>query len=242
VTVAGCLVPARAAADGPTADFTWAPAVASAGQQVVLTSTSTTTGAAITAAVWDFDGDGVFDAVGTSVGTVFAVAGVHPVELQVFDAQGNVATAVHSVSVGPPAPQPAPEPAPAPLIAPAPAALMTPFPVVDMQGRLLPGGVEVTRLTVQAPVGARVRGVCLGRDRGCPRRTIVRRVRPGGHGARLGLLERRLRAGAVIEVYVTDSHAIGKYTRFRVRGTGAPLRRDLCVAPGGLVPSRCPGG
>jgi hypothetical protein len=244
VTVAGCLVPAAAVAENPIADFAWAPAVAVPGERIVLTSTSAADATGIVAALWDFDGDGVFDAVGSSVATNFLVPGPHPVELQVIDGHGNAAIAVHAVTVGLSQPAPPPPPPP-PVIAPAPPPLvprlMTPFPVVDLQGRLLRAGIEVTRLTVLGPAGARVRGVCLGRRSGCPRRTIVRRVRPGGHAVRLGLLERRLGSGAVIQVYVTEPDAIGKYTRFRVRPRGAPVRRDLCVAPGGQAPSRCPG-
>jgi hypothetical protein len=214
----------------------------------VLTSTSAPQSggpdAAIAASLWDFDGDGVFDAIGTSVTTTFAVAGPHAVQLKVIDLAGDSATAAGTIPVGPPLPLASPPPPPVTqaLAAPLPApGLMNPFPVVRLQGRLLRHGIRVTRLTVHAPAGARVRGVCLGRHRGCPRRTVVRRSRSSRLGVRLRRLERRLRPGAVIQVYVTDTAAIGKYTRFRVRAGGAPFRRDMCVAAGGLLPSACPG-
>jgi hypothetical protein len=248
--VAGVLVlvgPATALANGPTASFVFSPAAPPAGQMVVLTSTSTPAArdTPITASLWDFDGDGVFDALGASVTTTFATPGPHVVRLKAIDAAGDSATADGTVPVGPPLP---PAPPPPPVVAqgiPAPAlpppGLMNPFPVVRLQGRLLRRGVDVTRLTVLAPAGARVRGVCLGRHSGCPRRTVVRRSRSSDRAVRLRALERRLRAGAVIEIYVTDPGAVGKYTRFRVRGGGAPFRRDMCVPAGGLVPARCPG-
>jgi hypothetical protein len=249
--VAAALVlvaPAAAFAKAPSAAFRFAPAAPPAGQPVVLTSTSVPqsggSDVGIAASLWDFDDDGVFDAIGTSVTTTFAAAGPHVVQLKVIDFGGDSGTAVGTIPVGPPLP-PAPPPPPAAtdaLAAPLPApGLMNPFPVVRLQGRLLRHGIRVTRLTVHAPAGARVRGVCLGRHRGCPRRTVVRRSRSPRVGVRLRGLERRLRPGAVIQVYVTDPAAIGKYTRFRVRAGGAPFRRDMCVAAGGLLPSVCPG-
>jgi hypothetical protein len=231
---------------GPSASFDFSPVAPAAGQPVVLTSTSTSTSghpnAAIAAALWDFDGDGVFDAVGTSVTTTFAVAGPHVVLLKAIDQAGDSAIAERTVPVGPPLP-PAPPVAPQALAAPLPApGLMNPFPVVRLQGRVLRRGIRVTRLTVNAPAGARVRGVCLGHHLGCPARSVVRRSRSAGRAVRLRLLERRLRPGAVIQVYVTDAGAIGKYTRFRVRRGGAPFRRDMCVVAAARLPSRCPGG
>jgi PKD domain len=240
------VTPAAAVAKGPSAGFGFAPATPAAGQPVVLTSTSAPrsggSNAEIAASLWDFDADGVFDAVGASVTTTFAAAGPHVVELKVIDLAGDSATAAGTIPVGPALPPASPPPVTPALAAPLPApGLMNPFPVVRLQGRLLRHGIRVTRLTVHAPAGARVRGVCLGHHRGCPRRTVVRRSRSSRLGVRLRGLERRLRPGAVIQVYVTDPAQIGKYTRFRVRAGGAPFRRDMCVAAGGLLPSVCPG-
>jgi hypothetical protein len=242
VAVLALAVPGTALADGPSASFVFSPSAPAAGQPVVLTSTSTPTApdTPIAATLWDFDGDGAFDAFGTSVTTAFAAAGPHVVRLQVVDRAGDSAAAEQTIAVGPPLP-PSPPPvatARAPLSA---ASLMNPFPVVRLQGRLLRGGVRVTRLTVLAPAGARVRGVCVGRHRGCPRRAVVRRSRSPLRPVRLRALERRLRPGAVIQVYVTAPGTIGKYTRFRVRRNGAPFRRDMCVPGAGLLPGPCPG-
>ena len=118
---------------------------------------------------------------------------------------------------------------------------MSPFPVVRLQGRVLRSGIRVTRLLVRAPAGARVRGVCLGRHRGCPRRSVVRRSRSARNVVRLRRFERRLRPGAVIQVFVTAPQAIGKYVRFRVAQGRAPSRRDMCVAPAGARPGALPG-
>jgi hypothetical protein len=247
VSVAAILVllaPASAVADGgggPSASFVFAPAAPPAGQPVVFTSTSTPSDAIVNT-LWDFDGDGAFDALGTSVTTAFAAAGPHLVHLAVIDQNGDAGIADQTIEVGPPLPA-APTPPPVqPLAVPSPApGLMNPFPVVRMQGRILRRGVRVTRLAVNAPAGALVRGVCSGRKRGCPRRAVVRRSRSSARPVRLRPLERRLRAGAVIQVFVTDPHAIGKYVSFRVRRGGAPFRRDLCVPAAGFKPVTCPG-
>jgi hypothetical protein len=57
---------------------------------------------------------------------------------------------------------------------------------------------------------------------------------------RVRSVERRLRRGAVIEVFVTAPGRIGKYTRFTIRSNAAPARRDLCLQPGKSKPVACP--
>jgi hypothetical protein len=49
-----------------------------------------------------------------------------------------------------------------------------------------------------------------------------------------------LRPGTVIEIRVTKSGAVGKYTRFLIRKGRPPKRTDLCLAPGSTRPARCP--
>jgi hypothetical protein len=97
----------------------------------------------------------------------------------------------------------------------------------------------VVRLVVKGvPAGARVGLRCRGP--GCPfGRTQVapdrrRRARATGRfrGASLG-------PGAVVEVRVTASHAIGKVARFRIRPGAVPGHVELCLAPGARRPVRC---
>ena len=240
---AAALAPATTSADhGTPVGFTWSPQAPAAGQPVVFTVGPAAVAAGLSAALWDFNGDGVFDALGPTVTTVFPVPGRKIVQLVAVDRGGNSGAAANVVTVGPalpPAPVPAPPP-PTPAPAPPPS-LMSPFPVVRLQGRVLRSGIRVTRLLVQAPAGARVRGVCLGHHRGCPRRSVVRRSRSSRTVVRLRRFERRLRPGAVIQVFVTAPQSIGKYVRFRVVPGRAPSRRDMCVAPAGLAPAHCPG-
>jgi hypothetical protein len=44
--------------------------------------------------------------------------------------------------------------------------------------------------------------------------------------------ERILRAGVKLEISITRSGYVGKYTSIRLRRGKAPLRRDLCLFPG----------
>src|ERR687887_2894053 len=86
------LVPATTAADSgpksPPVSFTWSPATPAAGQPVVFTVTPAPVAAALSAALWDFNGDRVFDALGPTVTTTFAVAGPKVVRLVVVGRGG----------------------------------------------------------------------------------------------------------------------------------------------------------
>ena len=262
--IAAMLLPGLALGAAPAIEFTWAPQVPAAGEAVVLTAADASP--PIVSWLWDLDGDHVPDAAGRSATVTFATPGPHVVRVDVIAVNGRSATAEHTVMVGEPVAKPAPATipptsippaaitpaaitpgaitpgaatAPAPVL-PAPAArLMTPFPIVRIQGGLVPGGVIVTRLTVQAPGGARVRAVCHGP--GCPQQPLIRRARSARLPVRLRPLERRLGSGAVLEVFVTKSAAVGKYTRFVIHRGAAPSRRDLCVPPAGQRPAHCPG-
>jgi hypothetical protein len=120
----------------------------------------------------------------------------------------------------------------------APARLLAPFPIVRIQGRVIRNGAAIRRFTVKAPGGARVRVTCRGR--GCPKRTtLVKRARKATilrfHG-----VERRLRVGTVIEVYVNRKSRMGKYTRIVIKRDAAPARQDMCVLSMRRSPSSCP--
>ena len=114
--------------------------------------------------------------------------------------------------------------------------LLSPFPVVRLSGSFGASALRVERLAVRAPDGVSVRLACRGRD--CPyrRKTVV----PEDSPLRFRRLERRLRAGTVIELFVTKPATIGKYTRFRVRRGRAPARVDACLLPGSSKPRPCP--
>jgi hypothetical protein len=120
----------------------------------------------------------------------------------------------------------------------APARLLAPFPVVRIQGKVIRNGAAIRRFTVKAPAGARVRVTCRGR--GCPKRTtLVKRARKATI-LRFSGVERRLRVGTVIEVYVNRKSRMGKYTRIVIKRNAAPARQDMCVLSMRRSPSSCP--
>ena len=199
--------------------------------------------AGLSAALWDFNGDGVFDALGPTVTTAFPVPGRKIVQLVTVDRGGNSGAAATVADrraavasrAGPAPPPPAPAPPPT-------ARADEPVPDRAAPGPRPAHGIRVTRLARACARRARAcAAVCLGRHRGCPRRSVVRRSRSPRTAVRLRRFERRLRPGAVIQIFVTAPQAIGKYVRFRVAQGRAPARRDMCVAPAGLAPPHCPG-
>lgn len=57
---------------------------------------------------------------------------------------------------------------------------------------------------------------------------------------RIRRAQRAFRAGQVLEVRVTATNRIGKYTRIAFRRRRTPRRRDLCLSPVMAKPSPCP--
>ena len=114
--------------------------------------------------------------------------------------------------------------------------LIDPFPVVRISGRFTRNGTKLTRVTVNAPRGARIRLDCKGR--GCPysRKAIAVKL------VRVRALQRNYRPGATIEIRVTQPRKVGKYTRVKTRRGKAPLRIDRCLMAGSTRPVRCPTG
>lgn len=137
--------------------------------------------------------------------------------------------------VTPPVPVAAPAPTPLAPAAAVPAAprLLNPFPVTRIRGEITRRGARIREISVQAPAGSRVTVTCRGG--GCPRRSVTKRTEV----ARFRHLRRELRAGAVVGIRVTRGNAVGKFTSFRIRRGRAPVRRDLCLAPGVRKPARC---
>jgi len=113
-------------------------------------------------------------------------------------------------------------------------AFIDPFPVVRISGRFTRKRTKFTRVTVNAPRGARIRVSCKGR--GCPYRRKAIAVKL----VRIRKLQRSYRPNVTIEVRVTQPKKIGKYTRVKTRKGKAPLRIDRCLMPGNTRPVRCP--
>jgi hypothetical protein len=114
---------------------------------------------------------------------------------------------------------------------------LNPFPVVRLKGVARRGVTVVQMFSVSGPRGALTRVKCGGRS--CPRKAVSVKL-PSRRAKRFGQFERRLRSGVRLEVSVTRSRAIGKYTRLVMRNMKPPRRIDRCMVPGTIFPVRCP--
>ena len=249
----------------PTAALRVSPASPLIGELVEFTSLARDLDGAIASEAWDLDGDGRFDdGDGTTVSHRYSSAGSRTVILRVTDSHGASANAFASVDVRspgsrapsgrrgadlprrtPPTPDPSPPstgqqgaapPAP-PLRFRPPLRLIGPYTVVRIAGSFSRRGARVRYLGVRAPRYSRVTVRCRGRS--CPYRRASRRV-GRSRRVRFKKLERFLRAGTRIEIFVVRRGRIGKYTGFRIRAGRAPARRDRCVMPGSTRPRSCP--
>jgi PKD domain len=216
----------------PAASFAFYPGSPLAGQGVSFYSTATDPDSAIAAQRWDLDGNGSYgDALGPTAARSFAVPGSYTVGLQVEDTAGAVSIAHRTLVV---------------LESSTPVSVagglrpLFPFPVVRFSGTIESTGIRVRRLTVNAPAGARTAVRCRGRP--CPFRW-----RHYVHGSAVAtqvvgvrrLSRRFLRAGTVLQVFVTRAGAIGRYTRFRIRGGRPPARLDRCLLSISKRPVSC---
>jgi len=123
---------------------------------------------------------------------------------------------------------------------PPPLTYLTPFPIVRLTGRITTTGAHIRLLRIRSPAGSLITVRCRGGRRlRCPFRSRIK-LSPLSRVVRFRQIERRLRAGALIEVLVRDTAKIGKYTSFKIRKRKAPRRTDSCVLPGADNPTECP--
>jgi Bacterial Ig-like domain len=221
--------PAPPAPAPPNASFTWVPANPVVGQSVSLVSSSTDSSSAIGSFAWDVAGNGQFAGGGPAMTTSFASAGAHAVSLRVTDGNARSATVTETIKVLAATPK-----------------LMQPFPIVRIAGSETSYGASVRLLTVQAPLGAKVSITCVGG--GCKTKAESRVAKTSGKiGSRAGAVtlafarfERPLRAGALLQIRVTQSGEIGKFTSFAIRRNRLPVRTDACLPPASSKPTACP--
>jgi hypothetical protein len=208
----------------PLATFKWFPLVPQTGEPVSLVSISTDATSPITGIAWALTSNGPFQRGGALLTTSFSSPGAHVVRLRVTNASGLSSVATETIKVvGPIAP------------------LMQPFPVVRIAGTETASGVKVRLLKVQQmPTGAEITVKCWGR--GCPIKTARRVAVSSKRGARVEFraFERSLRFGVTLEVLVSKSGEIGKYTRFAIRRGKLPERVDMCLDLAGDKPIVCP--
>jgi len=221
---AAMLVAASAAEAQPSASFLWFPASPQVGEPVSLASTSTDFTSPIIGLAWDLADSGAFQQGGPVVTTTFATAGNHVVRLRVTAADGSSVVATQTVDVSALA---LPE--------------ILPFPVVRIAGLRFATGVKVRLLSVEAPPGARIEIECRGR--GCPDKLqslLVTSTRVEAVTVAFPRFERFLRAGIALEIRVSKTGQIGKYTRFLIRHGRPPEREDSCLEPAGTRAMACP--
>jgi PKD repeat protein len=228
----------------PAVTLSASPAAPAVGAPVTFTATASDPDGTVAAIDWDLDGDGQFDdGTGAVVTRSFATAGSRVVSVRATDNAGVATIAFQTIEVtGSSQGQSgaaAASGAPSSSASSVKLAMLSPFPVVRIRGVILRGSARLNLLSVKAPSGARVKVICHGP--GCPKKkSVVLRVASGKTSVRVRSLERRLRSGAIIEVFVTAPGRIGKYTRITIRSNAAPARRDLCLQPDESKPGACP--
>jgi hypothetical protein len=219
----------------PEASFIFAPVAPVVNQPVLFISRSSDPDGTIVDQAWDLNGDGVFDnGGGPSAQRSFAAPGIYVIGLRVTDDETHASFSSQTVSVGAAPITPGRSGQAAGLFP----RLLSPFPVVRISGSLTRRGARLKVVAVDAPTGAIVRVRCKGRS--CPYRTRTSVVSKRTGGIRLGRLERRLRAGVRVQIFVTSPNTIGKYTAFTIRHGKSPHRRDSCVLHGSSQPIACP--
>jgi hypothetical protein len=220
---------ALARAEKPDASFSFAPENPRTGDSVRFVSSACQPGGKLVSQSWDLDGDGAYDdATGPEATSVFSGSGAFAVGLQVVGSGGRTGVRRRVVMVDTLYSLPREDST----------RLLSPFPVVTLDGQLTNSGARITVLTVRGPVCALVSVRCRGH--GCPSRKFSAYI--GHRRLRLRKFERSYRAGAVITLRVSKGSSIGKFTQFRLRKHAAPRRQDLCLRPGASKGSRCPRG
>jgi large repetitive protein len=219
----------------PVASFDYRPAAPVVDQPVTFFSTADDPDKNIESIEWDLDGDGGFEAGGSTTSRQFP-AGSFNVSMRVTDTEGSFAIVTQTIVVGvPPAPQ---------ADTGARLRALSPFPLVRMAGRIGSRGTRLRLLSVDAPKGSTITVRCRGRS--CPFSKSTRAASTGklvsaARQVRIRKLEKRLlRPGVLIKVYVTKAGAIGKYTSIKIRKGKPPKRSDRCLMPGDTKPVQCP--
>jgi PKD repeat protein len=227
----------------PVVNLSASPATPAVGAPVTLTATASDPDGTVAAIDWDIDGDGHFDdGTGAVVTRTFATSGSRVVSVRATDNAGVATIAFRTIEVtGSSQGQSGAAASGGSATGAASSAklpMLSPFPIVRIRGVILRGSARLSLLLVKAPTGARVKVICHGG--GCPKKkSVVLRVASGKRSVRVRSLERRLRTGAVIEIFVTAPGRIGKYARITIRSNAAPTRRDLCLQPGRSKPVAC---
>jgi hypothetical protein len=236
--------------------FSFTPERPEMNEVVRFTASASDPDGTIESIEWDFDNDGIVDASGTSVQRVFTQGGTATVVLIVTDDRGGERRAFQTITVagagslsGTATSEGNVTGAPTgtninPGTTPnrsGTSSVRLLNPIIRLRGAIVSGRTRISLLQVYGvPRGAKVRARCRGG--GCPKGLVVSTARTSGRSIRLRAFERRLSPGATIEVFVTQSGRLGKYTSWRIMRTKAPIRTDKCIRSYGGKTSTCPSG
>jgi PKD repeat protein len=230
----------------PAVAMSASPAEPSVGANVTFTATASDADGTVATIEWDLDNDGRFDdGDGAVVTWSFTTPGSRIVAVRATDDMGVTTIAFQTINVTGSASGASAPPGSAPVSFPHDSAsstrrgqMLSPFPIVRIRGLILRRAVRISLLSIKAPKGATVRVTCRGRS--CAKKSVKQRVASARSSVRVRALERRMRKGTVIQVFVTAPERVGKYTSFTIRSNAAPVRRDRCLRPGGSKPVNCP--
>jgi PKD repeat protein len=233
----------------PAVTLSPSPTTPSVGALVTFTANATDQDGTVSAIEWDLDNDGQFDdGTGATATWTFLTPGSRIVAVRATDDMGVATIAFQTIDVAGSttgSSTASTTPSSAPLSTPQDSAsssrrsrLLSPFPIVRIRGLIQRGSVRISLLSVVAPGGATVKVLCRGRS--CTKKSVKRRVAAGKKSVRFRTLEKRMRKGTFIQVFVTAPGLIGKYTSFTIRSKAAPSRHDRCVKPGHAKPVNCP--
>jgi PKD repeat protein len=233
----------------PAVSLSASPAAPVVGDAVTFTAVASDADGTVSAIAWDLDNDGQFDdGAGATASWTFLTPGSRIVAVRATDDMGVATIAFQTIDVTGSTTGASMNPTPpgsAPLSFPPDAAsgsrrshLLSPFPIVRIRGLIMRNAVRISLLSVVAPRGATVKVLCHGRS--CSKKSVKRRVASGKGSVRFHTLEKRMRKGTLIQVFVTAPRLIGKYTSFTIRSNAAPSRRDRCLTSRHAKPVACP--
>jgi PKD repeat protein len=227
----------------PTVGFSYTPATPAANGVVTFTATGANADGSASAYAWDLDNDGVFDdASGVSAARSFP-AGNHVVSVKATDpGSGLSQVAIQTVSVRgtdgtiqggggggniitPPV-----------VVTLRP---MTPAPKIRLGYAVIGRVTRVMSLTIRGPKDAVVRVRCRGK--GCPTKKVLRaKITKTGKPVRFKRFERRMRAGTILQIYITKQGRWGEYRKIRFRANKRAVWTDRCIKDFGAKVQRCP--
>lgn len=227
----------------PSVRFSYTPTTPVADNVVTFATAGANADGSPSTYAWDLDNDGVFDdASGPSAARSFP-AGNHVVSVKATDpGSGLSQVAIQTVAVrasdgtviqGGGTTTPITTPVVVTLLP------MSPAPRIRLGYAVIGRITRITSLTIRAPKDAVVRIRCRGK--GCPTKKVLRaKITKTGKPVRFKRFERRLRAGTILQIYITKQGRWGEYRKIRLRAGKRAVWTDRCIKDFGAKVQRCP--